>query len=189
MSRSLTGKLSKKDVRWKNRHHQRGGRGASLTVANDDRPHPAGYRLGALRRLGRAHLSSLRRRTSQTAAYDHVDFRVRDLRAVTRFYDAVMRALGFTNISKSLRSREYYQRDRWLPFFALTQAAKSVPNLSRIAFAADSRKEVDRLASVARASGARSIEGPLVCRSYRQPYYAVFFEDPDGNKFEICCRR
>ena len=39
---------------------------------------------------------------------------------------------------------------------------------------------------MARAAGARNIEGPEV---YEEPgYYAVFFEDPDGNKLEVCYR-
>jgi predicted lactoylglutathione lyase len=60
-------------------------------------------------------------------------------------------------------------------------------NGTRIAFRANSRDEVDRLAEVARAAGARSIEGP---ENYggSPRYYAVFFEDADGNKLEICYR-
>jgi catechol-2,3-dioxygenase len=27
-----------------------------------------------------------------------------------------------------------------------------------------------------------------MCRSYSAGYYAFFFEDPEGNKLEICCR-
>jgi len=27
-----------------------------------------------------------------------------------------------------------------------------------------------------------------VCRAYSRGFYACFFEDPDGNKLEICCR-
>jgi hypothetical protein len=27
-----------------------------------------------------------------------------------------------------------------------------------------------------------------LCAEYSPGYYAVFFEDPDGNKLEICCR-
>ena len=33
-----------------------------------------------------------------------------------------------------------------------------------------------------------NLEGPEVCADYSPGYYAFFFEDPDGNKLEICCR-
>lgn len=36
--------------------------------------------------------------------------------------------------------------------------------------------------------GGKNLEGPEVCRAYSRGYYACFFEDPDGNKLEICCR-
>ncbi|HEV2037563.1 MAG TPA: VOC family protein [Candidatus Eremiobacteraceae bacterium] len=121
--------------------------------------------------------------------YDHVDFRVRDLRKLKRFYDTVMPALGFPVVRSGDRSRDYYHKDRRLPFFGLVQAVTCAPGRSRIAFAALTRKDVDRVAKVVRRAGGKDICGPEVCTSYHQPYYAVFFEDPDGNKFEVCCRR
>jgi len=36
--------------------------------------------------------------------------------------------------------------------------------------------------------GACAVEGPGYCHDYTPGYYAVFFEDADGNKWEICCR-
>lgn len=122
-------------------------------------------------------------------SYDHIDFRVRDVRFVARFYDALMPVLGFGKIHRGARSRSYYHDDPSMPFFWITQALRSTPGLSRIAFGAPSRKEVDRVAARMRRAGARAIEGPQICRSYAQPYYAVFFEDPEGNRFEVCCRR
>jgi catechol 2,3-dioxygenase-like lactoylglutathione lyase family enzyme len=141
--------------------------------------------------MGRTHL----KRTAAApgdetpAFFDHVDFRVRDLRKVRAFYDAFMKALGFAKISGGTRSREYAQAERRMPFFVVDQAARSTPGLARIAFGAASRAAVDKVAKAVRRAGARAIEGPEVCRGYSQPYYAVFFEDPDGNRFEVCCRR
>lgn len=70
-------------------------------------------------------------------------------------------------------------------FFGLTESPRHVVNECRMAFGADTHAEVDRLAAVAVLAGARNVEGPL----YGEPgYYAVFFEDPSGNRLEICCR-
>jgi hypothetical protein len=44
------------------------------------------------------------------------------------------------------------------------------------------------MAKLAREIGARNLEGPELCAEYSPGYYAVFFEDLDGNKLEICYR-
>jgi catechol 2,3-dioxygenase-like lactoylglutathione lyase family enzyme len=163
---------------------QRVLRGPPRAVAHNPRARAAGRGFGAVRWLGRAHLA-----VAEIGLYDHIDLRVRDLRKLRPFYDALMRALGVGVARGGNRSREYYQKDRRLPFFGLSQSAKHVPGLSRVAFGAATRKDVDRIAAVARRAGAKAISGPEVCVSYRQPYYAVFFEDPEGNRFEVCCRR
>ena len=73
-------------------------------------------------------------------------------------------------------------------FFGFTRDPKHKPNGTRIAFWAASRKEVDRVAKVARRAGAKNIEGPEPYSPDEPDYYAVFFEDPEGNKLEICYR-
>ena len=132
--------------------------------------------------MGRAHLAM-----TEIGPYDHIDFRVRNLRKVSKFYDALMPALGLRVIRRGDRNRDYWHEDRRLPFFGLVQAVTSTPSRTRIAFAAATRKDVDRVAAVVRAAGGKEMCGPEEC--YSQPYYAVFFEDPDGNKLEVCCRR
>jgi catechol-2,3-dioxygenase len=126
---------------------------------------------------------------AEIGLYDHIDLRVRDLRRLRPFYDALMGAFGLRAPRGGDRSREYYHPDRRLPFLGLNQATRHSPSLSRIAFGAATRKDVDRIAAVVRRAGGKAISGPEICASYRQPYYAVFFEDPEGNKFEVCCRR
>ena len=73
-------------------------------------------------------------------------------------------------------------------FFGFTEDPQHQPNETRIAFWAESRAEVDRLAQVVRQAGALNLEGPAIWREYSPGYYAVFFEDPGGNKLEICSR-
>lgn len=62
---------------------------------------------------------------------------------------------------------------------------RGVGNDCRVAFWAASIPEVDRLAGIAVQAGARNVEGP----TYEEARdYAAFFEDPSGNRLEICYR-
>jgi predicted lactoylglutathione lyase len=74
-------------------------------------------------------------------------------------------------------------------FFGFTQSKEHQPNENRIAFWTESREEVDRLAEVVRKAGGSNLEGPMLCREYTPGYFAAFFDDPSGNKLEICCRK
>jgi predicted lactoylglutathione lyase len=123
------------------------------------------------------------------ATFDHIDHRVRSLASVSGFYDALMPALGYTKRVAGQTVIEYYHPDEVDPFFGIHQHADHAPSRSRIAFAAQTRADVDRIGRLLASIGARKVEGPMDCPDYTQPYYAVFFEDPDGNKLEVCCRR
>lgn len=119
--------------------------------------------------------------------FDHIDLRVRSLIEAKSFYDVLLPALGFTREAKIEEWIQYEAAgtDGMPEFFGLTESSRHVVNECRIAFWADSHAEVDRLAAVVVQAGARNVEGPL----YEEPrYYAVFFEDPSGNRLEICYR-
>ena len=122
--------------------------------------------------------------------FDHIDLRVRDLAAAKQFYSCLLPELGFT-IDSSGGEWCIWQAPGEGPveFFGFTEAAKHQPNDNRIAFWAESRKEVERLAELVRQAGGLNLEGPALWREYAPGYYAVFFEDPSGNKLEICCRQ
>ena len=118
--------------------------------------------------------------------FDHIDLRVRSLAAVRSFYQTLLPALGFT---REMPIEGWLQHqageEPTAEFFGVTESPDHVPNESRIAFWAGSIAEVDRLAeSIVRAGGC-NIEGP----AFEAPdYYAVFFEDPCGNRLEVCHR-
>lgn len=118
---------------------------------------------------------------------DHVDLRVRSFTASGPLYDAFLGALGMHRVAESSRWIEYGYQPMAAPYFALTEEPGHQGSASRIAFAADSRGEVDRVGAAIRDGGWRQIEGPDFCPEYHPGYYAVFFEDPDGNRFEVCC--
>ena len=130
-------------------------------------------------------LSKLRR---MPRLYDHIDLRVRNLAEVSDFYEGLLPALGFM---RETRIPGWFQYEAAAPddgpaaFFGVTESHGHVPNENRIAFWAESLAEVDRLAGIAAAAGAPNVEGP---GWEDETYYAIFFEDPCGNRLEICHR-
>lgn len=118
---------------------------------------------------------------------DHVDMRVQDFRISLPLYDTFLGALGLRRVWENERWAGYGYAPMETPFFALTQEPSHRGTAARIAFAADTKAEVDAVGAAIRDTGARSIEGPAFCPEYHPGYYAVFFVDPDGNRFEVCC--
>ena len=123
-----------------------------------------------------------------TRRYDHIDLRVHSLAEARPFYEALLPALGFTRrvTIEGWLQFEAIQSSGPADFFGITEATAHQANGCRIAFWAESTAGIDRLAEIARRAGARHIEGP----GYDEGpgYYAVFFEDPSGNRLEICHR-
>ena len=122
--------------------------------------------------------------------FDHIDLRVSNMAAARGFYDKWLPALGFPVIREHPLETSYYaEGDRKSsPFIGMNEEPGHWGNATRIAFWADTEEEVNRLGGIVRDAGARVVEGPEYCHEYTPGYYAVFFEDADGNKWEICCR-
>jgi catechol 2,3-dioxygenase-like lactoylglutathione lyase family enzyme len=121
--------------------------------------------------------------------YGHIDLRVSSMAEALPFYESLLPTLGFT---------ERYHGERWkvfatddpLPstaYFGITERPDHVANENRIAFWVSAPAEVDRLAAVVETGGGREISGPKRM-PYGPDYYAVYFEDPSGNRFEIYYR-
>jgi predicted enzyme related to lactoylglutathione lyase len=118
--------------------------------------------------------------------FDHIDLRVPRLTEVAAFYGTLLPALGFSRPIAVEGWLQFEAADGAVTeFFGVTESPGHVPNENRVAFRAESAAEVDRAAAVAARAGARNIEGPM---DYEPGYYAVFFEDPCGNRLEVCHR-
>ena len=126
----------------------------------------------------------------KTRFFDHIDLRVRNLENARKFYGAILPALGFTADRSDSTWGTFYAPGQGQPseFFGFTEDPGHKPNGTRIAFWADTREEVDKFAEVVRQAGGKNLEGPEITPEYSPGYYALFFEDPEGNKLEICCR-
>ena len=124
---------------------------------------------------------------SERRLFSHVDQRVRDRDRGLAFYDALLGAFGFERVTAPPFGADEptWRRPGWQAndeFFGFAVDPELVPNANRLAFQAYSREEVDRVTERARQAGARDVDGPA---DY-DGYYASFFEDPDGNRLEIC---
>ncbi len=120
----------------------------------------------------------------------HVDLRVRDRVKATEFYDALLNVLGA--VREDGKTFTTWQipppdaPDDWesTEWFGITEDPNMTPGLTRIAFDAPSRGTVDAIGVYLAAIGARNIERDDGV--YGPKYYAVFFDDPDGNQLEVC---
>lgn len=119
-----------------------------------------------------------------SARFDHIDLRVPDLAAVITFYRGLLPALGFI---REVKIEDWFQLETedGSEFFGITKDPGYRCNATRIAFRAASDSEVDTLAQRLHEIGARNIEGPML---EAPGYYAVFFEDPFGNRLEVVHR-
>jgi predicted enzyme related to lactoylglutathione lyase len=126
----------------------------------------------------------------KTRHLDHIDLRVKDLAGAKKFYGKILPPLGFSCDRSDDEWGTFYTvgRDKPSEFFGFTKDPDHEPNGTRIAFWAETLEEVDKIADIVRDAGGQNLEGPEVCPGYSPGYYAFFFEDPEGNKLEICCR-
>jgi predicted enzyme related to lactoylglutathione lyase len=122
--------------------------------------------------------------------FNHIDLRVSDVAEAMRFYAALLPQLGFTRERHGAQWKVFSAEGEFpsVPYFGFTEQGDHRPNATRVAFWVGSAQEVDRLAEVVRMAGGRNVSGPKACPEYSSTYYAVFFEDPSGNRLEICFR-
>jgi catechol 2,3-dioxygenase-like lactoylglutathione lyase family enzyme len=134
---------------------------------------------------------------------DHIEITVRDMSTAVPFYDRLLPLLGF-----DLRNRYHavieghakhvvsYEHPRLgfaitspLDVFAREAINRRKPGaLHHLAFRAGSRAEVDRLHLELKAIGATIVSPPREYPEYTPAgYYALYFKDPEGIKYEIVC--
>jgi glyoxylase I family protein len=127
----------------------------------------------------------------------HVDLVCRDVQRSIAFYRAV---LGLDEPARFEGERG--EQIHYLRFPAagsgslgLRQASEEqefalyAPGLHHIAFAVDSRADVDEAHEAAVRARAEVLHAPRVWPEYREDYYATFFLDPDGFRVEVATAR
>ena len=128
---------------------------------------------------------------------DHMGFRVRDVAAARRFYDACLAPLGLQAIDNT---EEFFligrSREEPLPFIwvGTTQPASWSAGHStstspiHVAFKATTRSAVNAFHQAALAAGGTDNGKPGPRGPEAMKYYAAFVLDPDGNNIEAGVR-
>jgi catechol 2,3-dioxygenase-like lactoylglutathione lyase family enzyme len=131
---------------------------------------------------------------------DHIQITVKDMSVSVPFYDQLMPLLGFDlekRINAVVEAHDFHVAEYSHPQLAFginsprepfkdEQVHRRRPGaLHHLAFKAESKMEVDHLAVELARIGANIVDGPGLFPQHGPDYYAVFFKDPDGIKYEI----
>jgi Asp-tRNA(Asn)/Glu-tRNA(Gln) amidotransferase A subunit family amidase len=115
----------------------------------------------------------------------HIDVHVRDLAGARALFDAIAAHVGYRKRADEPDFAGYETRDGGRPRIGLISDPEHRAGTMQLAFSVESRARVDAAAAAASAAGARAVDGPMLNPEYGDDYYAVFFEDADGNRYEI----
>ena len=123
---------------------------------------------------------------------NHLGITVSDLAVSTeRFYAPLLDFLGYREVERAPEmslwlAAEGYAVNLWQahPGQQDRVVDRYAPGFHHFAFNADSREQVDRCHDLLRREGIEVLDPPADY-DYVPGYYAVFFADPDGLKYEL----
>ncbi len=118
---------------------------------------------------------------------DHLTIGVSDLDASRRFYTRALEPLGFSDIGAwSGANQEVAFGLEDANDFGISDRYE-VGGQLHVAFAADTRQQVDAFHEAALAAGGRDNGAPGPRPEYSEGYYGAFVLDPDGHNVEAVC--
>lgn len=120
----------------------------------------------------------------------HLSLPCTDLTVSTRFYDAVLGALGHVRVCEGPTYAGYAERGATDDRFALKARSHVTPPSDgmHVAFWAPSREAVDAFHAAALRCGGRDDGSPGLRPHYGPTYYAAFVLDPDSHRIEAVCQ-
>lgn len=140
-------------------------------------------------------------KTMQRGLLHHLVIVVSDVRHSSRFYGPMFRYLGYELSSRSAAYEDWKRWDLDTPheisivqadarFMHLKHQKGAVGHHHHLAFCAADRDDIDRFYSSVlvplEKEGLCVVENPpCECPEYGEGYYATFFSDPDGLKYEF----
>lgn len=121
--------------------------------------------------------------------FDHLGISVEDLPRSIAQFDPVMQGLGCTRQDAD-GSVSWSKVEEELILFPTRESGSGPHRHGRVgwqhlAFAVDSRAEVDRLHAIALGAGWTSVRDPKVFTRFSDRYYAAFVEDDNGIRIEF----
>jgi len=124
---------------------------------------------------------------------DHVYLTVSDLARSERFYDGVLRLLGFRKGTMPIAGEPHRHYFNQVMQYTIRPARGGVhdpyaPGLHHLCFRVATHAEVDALAAALGGLGVDA-SAPRLYPEYAADYYATFFTDPDGIRLEVCAER
>lgn len=117
--------------------------------------------------------------------YDHIGFKVKDLAASLRFYEAALAPLGHVLCSQDDSGAGFGPAGAPALWLYASKAAKGAG--VHIAFRAKNHEAIDRFHKQGLKAGGRDNGKPGLRADYSPTYYAAFLIDPDGNNVEAVC--
>jgi len=128
-------------------------------------------------------------------ALNHLALTVTDLAASeAAFYAPVLGFLGYDKVEDIpgqmtlwFNAPAQFAINLWQADASQPQQphSRKSPGYHHGAFSADARAEVDELHSLLLARNIPVLDAPAEYPQYAPGYYAVYFQDPDGMKFEV----
>jgi catechol 2,3-dioxygenase-like lactoylglutathione lyase family enzyme len=124
---------------------------------------------------------------------DHIGLAVADMNRSKAFYEAALKPLGLGVVMEVTAAETGAEAHTGFgeggkPFFWIGTGAKPRGG-THVAFAAETRAQVDAFHRAALAAGGKDNGAPGVRPHYHAAYYGAFILDPDGNNVEAVCHR
>ena len=124
---------------------------------------------------------------------DHIGFSVRDLARATEFYLKALSPLGIgiileVSAEQTGGGAAVGFGANGKPFFWIGEGFRPASDQHiHVAFAAESREDVDDFYAAALGAGGKDNGAPGLRPHYHANYYGAFVLDPDGNNIEAVC--
>ena len=132
--------------------------------------------------------------TLEVTGVDHLYVAVADIDRSERFYDAVMRLLGFRKGTTPIAGERHLHYFNKVTQYTIRPAKTAGPHdpyrpgLHHLCFRVPNRADVDAAAEGLRTLGVETT-APCLYPEYAPDYYATFFTDPDGMRLEVVANR
>jgi glyoxylase I family protein len=128
----------------------------------------------------------------------HIALTVSDLERSTAFYNKVFEFIGFKSVEvpESTQQTMKTRLKAWVgPGYSISIGLskgdfarrvhdRNAPGFNHLAFTAENRSDVEKLYEFLKQTGATILDAPAEY-PYLPGYFAVYFTDPDGLKFEF----